>query len=84
MCCGLFIAVKKSIALEGFEPVNFGSSGKQTNDYTTEATTQTDLKNGISYELLNRFEAEGETFLFCQTKTERDKNKLQISFLKRQ
>jgi hypothetical protein len=34
----IFIALKKSIALAGFEPANLGSSGKHTNHYTTEAT----------------------------------------------
>jgi hypothetical protein len=28
------------IALAGFEPATFGSSGKHTNHYTTEATLQ--------------------------------------------
>jgi hypothetical protein len=34
----IFIALKKSIALAGFEPATFGSSGKHTNHYTTKAT----------------------------------------------
>jgi hypothetical protein len=34
----IFIALKKSIALAGFESANFGSSGKHTNHYTTKAT----------------------------------------------
>jgi hypothetical protein len=33
----IFIALKKSIALVGFEPATFGSSGKHTNYYTTKA-----------------------------------------------
>jgi hypothetical protein len=36
-----FIALKKSIALAGFEPANFWSSGKHTNHYTTKATQHT-------------------------------------------
>jgi hypothetical protein len=36
----IFIAVKKSIALAGFEPVTFGSSGNHTNHYTIKATKQ--------------------------------------------
>jgi hypothetical protein len=32
--------LKKSIALGGFEPANFESSGKHTNHYTTEATKE--------------------------------------------
>jgi hypothetical protein len=36
----IFIALKKSIALGGFEPANFGSNGKHTNHYTTEATKE--------------------------------------------
>jgi hypothetical protein len=35
----IFIALKKSIALAGFEPAIFGSSGKHTNHNTTEATS---------------------------------------------
>jgi hypothetical protein len=31
----IFIALKTSIALAGFEPAHFGSSGKHTNHYTT-------------------------------------------------
>jgi hypothetical protein len=34
----IFIAPKKSIALAGFEPMIFGSSGKHTTHYTTKAT----------------------------------------------
>jgi hypothetical protein len=34
----IFIALKKSIALAGFEPVTFGPSGQHTNHYTTKAT----------------------------------------------
>jgi hypothetical protein len=34
----IFIALKKSIALAGFEPAIFGSSGKHTNHYTAKAT----------------------------------------------
>jgi hypothetical protein len=34
----IFIALKKSIALAGFEPATFVSSGKHTNHYTTKAT----------------------------------------------
>jgi hypothetical protein len=34
----IFIALKKSMALSGFEPANFGSSGKHTNHCTTKAT----------------------------------------------
>jgi hypothetical protein len=34
----IFIALKKYIALAGFETANFGSSGKYANHYTTEAT----------------------------------------------
>jgi hypothetical protein len=37
VCCG-FLSPLKSIALAGFEPANFGSSGKHTNHYTTKAT----------------------------------------------
>jgi hypothetical protein len=33
-----FIALKKSIALAGFEPATLGSSGEHTNHYTTEVT----------------------------------------------
>jgi hypothetical protein len=33
------VVLKKSIALAGFEQTTFGSSGKHTNHYTTEATT---------------------------------------------
>jgi hypothetical protein len=35
----IFIALKKSIALAGFEPATFGYSDKHTNHYTTKATT---------------------------------------------
>jgi hypothetical protein len=35
----IFIALKKSIALAGFESATFVSSGKHTNHYTTEATS---------------------------------------------
>jgi hypothetical protein len=38
----IFIALKKSIALAGFEPATFGSSGKHTNHYTTKATGSMD------------------------------------------
>jgi hypothetical protein len=31
----IFIALKKSIALAGFGPATFGSSGKHNNHYTT-------------------------------------------------
>jgi hypothetical protein len=34
----IFIALKKSIALAGFEPASSGSSGKHTNHYTTKVT----------------------------------------------
>jgi hypothetical protein len=34
----IFYRPQKSIALAGFEPATFGSSGKHTNHYTTEAT----------------------------------------------
>jgi hypothetical protein len=34
----IFIALKKSIALAGFESATFGSSGKYTIHYTTKAT----------------------------------------------
>jgi hypothetical protein len=34
----IFIALKKSVALAGFDPATFGSSGKHTNHYTTKAT----------------------------------------------
>jgi hypothetical protein len=37
----IFIALKKSIALAGFEPANFGSSGKHINYHTTKATVVT-------------------------------------------
>jgi hypothetical protein len=37
-CAADFIALKKSMALAGFKPATFGSSGKHTNHYTTEAT----------------------------------------------
>jgi hypothetical protein len=36
----IFTALKKSIALAGFEPTTFGSSGKHTNHYTTKVTLQ--------------------------------------------
>jgi hypothetical protein len=34
----IFIALKKSVALAGFEPATFGPCGKHTNHYTTKAT----------------------------------------------
>jgi hypothetical protein len=34
----ILIALKNSIALTGFEPATFESSGKNTNHYTTKAT----------------------------------------------
>jgi hypothetical protein len=34
----IVIALKKSIALAGFEPATFGSSDKYTNHYTTKGT----------------------------------------------
>jgi hypothetical protein len=34
----IFIALKESIALTGFEPATFGSSDNHTNHYTTKAT----------------------------------------------
>jgi hypothetical protein len=34
----IFIALKKSIGLAGFNLATFGSSGKHTNHYTTKAT----------------------------------------------
>jgi hypothetical protein len=34
----IFIALKKSMVLAGFEPATFGSSGKHTNHYTPKAT----------------------------------------------
>jgi hypothetical protein len=34
----IFIVLKKSIVLAGFEPMTFGSSDKHTNHYTTKAT----------------------------------------------
>jgi hypothetical protein len=34
----IFITLKRSIALAGFEPATFGSSGKHTNHYTTKVT----------------------------------------------
>jgi hypothetical protein len=37
----IFIALKKSIALAGFQPATLGSSGKHTNRYTTKATFTT-------------------------------------------
>jgi hypothetical protein len=37
-CAADFYGFKKSIALAGFEPATFGSSGKPINHYTTEAT----------------------------------------------
>jgi hypothetical protein len=37
----IFIALKKYIALGGFEPATFGSSGKHTNHFTTKATCGT-------------------------------------------
>jgi hypothetical protein len=36
----IFIALKSPSPWPGFEPVAFGSSGKHTNHYTTEATFQ--------------------------------------------
>jgi hypothetical protein len=44
----IFIAIKKFIALVAFEPASFGSSGKHTNHYATEATFRSDIW-GISY-----------------------------------
>jgi hypothetical protein len=38
VCWGSFITLKKSIALAGFEPATFGSSGKHNNHTTTKAT----------------------------------------------
>jgi hypothetical protein len=35
----IFIALKKSIALAGFEPATLAYSGKHTNHYTTEVTS---------------------------------------------
>jgi hypothetical protein len=37
VCCG-FLSLLKSIALAGFEPATFMSSGKHTNHYTTKVT----------------------------------------------
>jgi hypothetical protein len=37
VCCG-FLSPLKCIALAGFEPATFGSSGKNTNHYTAKAT----------------------------------------------
>jgi hypothetical protein len=34
----IFIALKETIVLAGFEHATFGSSGKHTNHYTTKAT----------------------------------------------
>jgi hypothetical protein len=39
----IFTALKKSIALAGFEAATFGFSGKYTNHYTTKATKYTDV-----------------------------------------
>jgi hypothetical protein len=39
VCCG-FLSPCKSVALAGFEPATFGSSGKHTSYYTTKATVQ--------------------------------------------
>jgi hypothetical protein len=36
-CCG-FLSPLKFIALVGFEPVNFGCSGKQVKEYNAKAT----------------------------------------------
>jgi hypothetical protein len=46
VCCG-FLSPLKSIALAGFEPATFGSSGKHTNHYTTKATTNMVLNDKI-------------------------------------
>jgi hypothetical protein len=43
MCCGFFRPYK-SIVSDGFEPATLGFSGKDTNYYTTEATTGTVLE----------------------------------------
>jgi hypothetical protein len=40
MCAADFYRPWKSVALAGFEPATFGSSGKHTNYYTTKATVQ--------------------------------------------
>jgi hypothetical protein len=43
----IFITLKKkSVALAGFEPAIFGSSGKHTNHYTTAVTGVLELKWG--------------------------------------
>jgi hypothetical protein len=39
----IFMALKKSIAVVGFEPVNLGLNGKCTNHYSTKATN-----NGVA------------------------------------
>jgi hypothetical protein len=44
VCCGFLSPLKKSIALAGFEPANFGSNDKHSNHYTTKATTPPDCR----------------------------------------
>jgi hypothetical protein len=60
----IYIALKKSIVLAGFEPATFGSSGKHTNHYTTKATLLTLLgirdQRDTGYGLLfSRFSVQG-------------------------
>jgi hypothetical protein len=43
-CVADFSRLSKSIALAGFEPATFGSSGKHTNHYTSKATKNTVLQ----------------------------------------
>jgi hypothetical protein len=38
VCCGFLSPLKNSSPWPGFEPATFGSSGKHTNNYTTNAT----------------------------------------------
>jgi hypothetical protein len=49
VCCGFLSPFKKSIALAGFEPATFGSSGKHTNHYTTKATTCKEMLDTMAY-----------------------------------
>jgi hypothetical protein len=55
-CAADFIALKKSIALVGFEPATYGSSGKHNNHYTTKSTNLVvdNLKRSLSYVFLQK------------------------------
>jgi hypothetical protein len=70
-CAAGFLSPLKSIALAGFEPANFGSSGKHTNRYTTKPTPVTFISEiAFYYETLKQNHEQS----FSQTNAKKERN----------